>query len=129
MLLLRTISFVRIEIGANPNRMYFKCQRNCCKFFQWEDNIPSGKNMAWLGRKVHVGSRLLTTTQTRKPLLSVTGEDPVWNEVLATPITVEDSTNRIVAPPELKDFYTCRGFHEELLHYLYIYCTFTECPG
>ena len=26
----------------NPKRMYFKCQRNRCKFFQWGDNIPSG---------------------------------------------------------------------------------------
>ena len=30
---------------------------------------------------------------------------------------MEDSTNRIVAPPELKNFYTYRGFREELLQY------------
>ena len=32
----------------NLGRMYFRCQRNRCNFFQWGDEIPSGKNMIWI---------------------------------------------------------------------------------
>lgn len=28
----------------NPKRLYFHCQRNRCKVFQWTDEMPTGRN-------------------------------------------------------------------------------------
>ena len=32
----------------NPGRLFFKCSRRICPFFQWVDEDPRGKNRAWL---------------------------------------------------------------------------------
>ena len=32
----------------NPNRLFFKCSKRQCEFFQWVDEHPRGKNRAWL---------------------------------------------------------------------------------
>ena len=111
----------------NPNRMYFKCQRNRCKFFQWGDNIPSGKNMSWLQGIKQVGSEppgakyyTLPEKENPRPLLSVTGQDPLWDVVLNTPLRVDERTNEILSPQALKGFSDTPGIREELLQYLYL---------
>ena len=37
----------------NPNRLYFKCASNACKFFQWADMKPIGKVAPWLKSRIH----------------------------------------------------------------------------
>ena len=37
----------------NPNRLYFKCASNTCKFFQWADMKPIGKVASWLKSRIH----------------------------------------------------------------------------
>ena len=32
----------------NPGRLFFKCSRRLCPFFQWVDENPRGKNRVWL---------------------------------------------------------------------------------
>ena len=32
----------------NPGRLFFKCYRRTCPFFQWADQDPRGKNRVWL---------------------------------------------------------------------------------
>ena len=32
----------------NPGRLFFKCSRRICPFFQWVDEDPRGKNRVWL---------------------------------------------------------------------------------
>ena len=32
----------------NPSRLYLKCPKHFCDFFQWVDQEPRGKNKAWL---------------------------------------------------------------------------------
>ena len=32
----------------NPGRLFFKCYRRVCPFFQWADQDPWGQNRAWL---------------------------------------------------------------------------------
>ncbi|KAJ7319170.1 hypothetical protein OS493_036570 [Desmophyllum pertusum] len=98
----------------NPGRMYFKCQKNRCKFFQWGNEMPSCKNMGWLRGSEQVGckspapmykslyEKTLDEISESRPLLSVTGKDPLWDEVLATSIMVVDSTMRLSALQKLK---------------------------
>lgn len=116
----------------NPGRMYFKCQKNRCKFFQWGNEMPSCKNMGWLRGSEQVGckspapmykslyEKTLDEISESRPLLSVTGKDPLWDEVLATSIMVVDSTNEIVSPAELKGYRFTPSSREELLQYLYL---------
>ena len=35
----------------NPGRLFFKCQKRNCTFFQWADQSPSNKVRAWLLEK------------------------------------------------------------------------------
>ena len=55
-----------------------------------------------------------------RPLLSVTGQDPLWDAVLNTPLRVDDRTNEILSPQALKGFSHTPGIREELLQYLYL---------
>ena len=55
-----------------------------------------------------------------RPLLSVTGQDPLWDAVLNTPLRVDDRTNEILIPQALKGFSHTPGIREELLQYLYL---------
>ena len=32
----------------NPGRLFFRCSRRLCPFFQWVDEDPQGKNRVWL---------------------------------------------------------------------------------
>ena len=32
----------------NPGRLFFKCRKRQCEFFQWVDEHPRGKNRAWI---------------------------------------------------------------------------------
>lgn len=36
----------------NPNRLFFKCKKGECKFFQWADSVPRGKVWHWLRERV-----------------------------------------------------------------------------
>ena len=37
----------------NPDRLYFKCRTNDCRFFQWADEKPRGKVWKWLTMRCH----------------------------------------------------------------------------
>lgn len=41
---------------SNPNRIYLKCRKGKCRFFQWADSVPFGKIKAWLEGKEYVGN-------------------------------------------------------------------------
>ena len=34
--------------AKNPGRLFFKCYKRTCPFFQWADQDPWGKNRLWL---------------------------------------------------------------------------------
>ncbi|XP_078342972.1 uncharacterized protein LOC144628718 [Oculina patagonica] len=40
----------------NPDRLYLKCRKGKCRFFQWADKVPFGKIKAWLEGKVYAGN-------------------------------------------------------------------------
>lgn len=63
----------------NPDRIYFKCQRNRCNFFQWGDEVHSGKNMVWMNNTEHVGIPCVTPIPTKEH----SGEDLLWDQVQA----------------------------------------------
>ena len=36
------------QSAKNPGRLYLKCPKRFCDFFEWVDREPRGKNKAWL---------------------------------------------------------------------------------
>lgn len=48
----------------NPNRLFFKCRKNECNFFQWADSVPRNKAWKWLRMRVGPEEKL---AQARPP--------------------------------------------------------------
>ena len=96
----------------NPFRMYFKCKKNTCNFFQWGDLEPTGKNMAWIGGKEQAGTSYSNDV--------VKEQDPLMKEILATPIRLLEGTKQIADPPELKGYWLTPFNRERLYTLLYL---------
>ena len=98
----------------NPNRMYFKCQRNRCKFFQWGDNIPSGKNIAWMNDQEQLSNLAPVPTK------EYSGRNPLWDHVNThTRFKLVDGTNEIMLPREVKGFRYAPEYENDLLQIVY----------
>ena len=96
----------------NPGRMYFKCQRNRCNFFQWGDEIPSGKNMVWMNNTVHV------EIPSVRPILAkgYSDENLLWDQrQTQTRFTMVHTMNEIICPAEVKGFTYGREYRDDLL--------------
>ncbi len=126
----------------NPDRMYFKCQRNRCKFFLWVNEEPMGRVKAWIQGEEHRGRdwkpRSFEVTHchpspdangyprqgfdevpARPPPVPVPIDRELWNQCQNEKICVIDSTNQIVSPDELAGHVYSQANEKELLEKLY----------
>ena len=79
-----------------------KCQRNRCNFFQWGDEVPSDKNMAWMNDTEHVGIPGVMPI----PAKGYSGENLLWDQMQTyTRFSRTSTMNEIVCPPQLKGFH------------------------
>lgn len=47
-----SLVLITSQSEKNPNRLFFKCKKGECKFFQWADSVPRGKVWRWLKERV-----------------------------------------------------------------------------
>ena len=101
----------------NPGRIYFKCQRNRCNFFQWGDEVPSGKNMSWMNNTEHVGIPDVRTILAK----GHSDENLLWDQIQSkTRFTMTGIMNEIVFPPEVKGFTYGDEYRDDLLQIVYL---------
>ena len=65
----------------NAKRLYFRCQRNRCKIFQWTDEMPTGRNQElWNPNFMDFNDPLCVHTQFQTTQDSIKIEFPpeVW---------------------------------------------------
>ena len=63
----------------NPGRLFFKCSRRICPFFQWVDEDPRGKNRVWLEADKFIC--LFDGRLVKRSLQDVLGENPLQKGV------------------------------------------------
>ena len=98
----------------NPLRVYLRCQRNQCKFFQWADEVPKGKNIAWMNDQEQLSN--LTPVPTKE----YSGRNPLWDHVNThTRFKLVDGTNKIMLPREVKGFRYAPEYENDLLQIVY----------
>ena len=121
----------------NPDRMYFKCQRNRCKFFLWVNEEPMGRLKVWIRGEEHRGRdwkprsfevtprhplrdvkgyprRGFSEVSARPPPVAVPTDRELWNQCQNKKICVIDSTNQIVSPHELAGHVYSQANEEKL---------------
>lgn len=88
----------------NPNRLFLKCRKNGCQFFQWADSVPRGKVWKWLGLMLgpEINSSSKTSTRFETNLQTPTR----CNATSSTPIQEstcgEGTTSLRMRPPNSK---------------------------
>lgn len=103
----RSVVLVVSNSENNKDRLYFRCPKRQCKFFQWADVLPYGKAKECLQKsKNTVHNQAHPHPVKLDP--SIPFDIDLWNECQKVPIWVADSyehANRIGAPREIVGHY------------------------